>query len=146
MGTNVVVLVGRLTRDPERKKTQSGIPFVNFALAVDRKYKNAQGDTETDFINCTAWRQLATLICDFCSKGKQLSVTGSLRQQLWTDNEGNKKNQLCVQCEDVEFLANARGNGGGEKPAETVDDVKEVLDYSDGSEYGYNGYSDSLPF
>lgn len=141
MSTNVVVLTGRLTQDPELGKTQSGHPFCNFTIAVDRKYSNANGEVETDFIYCTAWRKLATLICDFCTKGKKIAVTGNLQQKKWTDRENVNRSTFVVVVEQVEFLSDVKRNDrdGGYVPNHT--DPNEGQDYKAEDET-----FDDLPF
>lgn len=85
---NNTTLVGRLTRDPELRYTGSGIAVVSFNLAVERNYTNAQGERETDFINCVAWRGLAETLANFSVKGSLIGITGSIQTRNYQNNEG----------------------------------------------------------
>lgn len=82
---NKVVLIGRLTADPELRQTQSGVSTCRFTVAVNRKFKNQNGEYDADFISCTAWRQTAEFVSKYFSKGKMIAVEGSLRTGSYTD-------------------------------------------------------------
>ena len=116
---NRVVLIGRLTRDPELRYSANGVAIVNFTLAVDRRFKNAQGEKETDFINCKAFKALAELIANYLSKGKMAAVSGSLQISNYT-KDGQKRTSADVIADDVQFLSprehTEASNGGAEKP------------------------------
>jgi len=113
---NHVVLVGRLVADPETRYTQSGIALCTFRLAVDRKFKNAQGEKEADFISCVAWRKAAELIGQYMSKGRRLGVEGSLQSRNYQDKDGNNRTAYEVQVDEFEFLDSGRGGGGQQPP------------------------------
>lgn len=85
---NNTTLVGRLTKNPELRYTGSGIAVVSFSLAVERNYTNAQGERETDFINCVAWRGTAETLANFSVKGSLIGVTGSIQTRNYQNNEG----------------------------------------------------------
>lgn len=85
---NNTTLVGRLTKNPELKYTQSGIAVLSFNLAVERNYTNAQGEKETDFINCQAWRGTAETLSNFAVKGSLIGVTGNIQTRNYQNNEG----------------------------------------------------------
>ena len=87
---NRIVLMGRLTRDPELRKTQSDTPVCSFSLAVDRDYKKDGEKKETDFIDIVAWRATAEFVSKFFTKGRMAVVEGRLQIRDWTDKEGNK--------------------------------------------------------
>ena len=106
---NRVVLIGRLTRDPELRYTQSGVPVASFALAVDRNFKNAQGERETDFINIVVWRQQAENCAQYLSKGKLAAVDGSLQIRSYTGNDGIKRTVAEVVADSVRFLSPKEG-------------------------------------
>ncbi len=110
---NNVVLVGRLTRDPEVRYTQSGIAVCSFSLAVERNYRSASGEKETDFINCTAWRKPGELIGQYTSKGSLLGVQGSLQMRKYQDKDGNTRTVYDVVVENFQFLDSKPGGGGG---------------------------------
>lgn len=111
---NKIILIGRLVADPEMRYTQSGIGVVNFRIAVDRQYKNASGEKETDFINIVAWRKLAELINQYMSKGRLVAVEGSLHMRRYQSKEGENRTVYEVQADNVQFLD--RGDKGGGSP------------------------------
>lgn len=102
---NRVVLIGRLTRDPELRYTPSGVAVTTFTLAVDRTYKNAQGERETDFINIVTWRQLAELCANYLSKGKLAAVDGRLQIRSYDAQDGTRRTVAEVVAENVRFLS-----------------------------------------
>lgn len=98
---NQVILMGRLTRDPEQRTTASGKTVVSFSLAVDR----AGQDDQADFFDITAWEKLAELVMQYLSKGRRVLVQGRLRQDSWEDKEtGKKRSRVEVTATDVTFL------------------------------------------
>ena len=101
---NIIVLVGRLTRDPELRMTQSQNAVCSFTLAVDRKYKNAAGEREADFINCVAWRKTAELISDYVKKGHKLGVIGAIQTRNYDDKDGRRVYVTEVVVDEIEFL------------------------------------------
>ena len=87
---NKVFLIGNLTRDPEMRSTQSGVPVCNFSIAVNRRFRNAQtGQQETDFLNIVAWRQLAELCGRYLTKGRKVAVTGSIQTRTYEAQDGS---------------------------------------------------------
>lgn len=102
---NRVVLIGRLTRDPELRFTQSGIAVATFTLAVDRNFKNASGERETDFIDIVVWRQQAENCANYLSKGKLAAVDGSLRIRTYEAQDGSKRKAAEVVADNVRFLS-----------------------------------------
>ncbi len=101
---NRIVLMGRLTRDPELRHTQSGIPVVSFSLAVDRDYKNREsGERETDFIDIVAWRNTAEFASKYLSKGRMIVVEGRLQIREWTDRDGGKRRSAEVVADNIYF-------------------------------------------
>ncbi|MEG1997278.1 MAG: single-stranded DNA-binding protein [Clostridiales bacterium] len=117
---NRIVLIGRLTKDPELRYTQSGIAVASFTLAVDRGYKNASGERETDFIDITVWRQQAENCANFLSKGKLAAVDGSLHIRSYETNDGQKRKAAEVVAENVRFLSPREG-GGTTAPTQPAD-------------------------
>lgn len=101
---NNVVLVGRLTRDAELRYTGSGTAVASFTVAVERPFTNAQGERETDFINCVAWRKTAEIISNFTRKGSLVGVTGRMQTRNYTNNEGRKVYITEVVCENFQML------------------------------------------
>ena len=130
---NRVILMGRLTRDPEFRQTTSGIPVCRSTIAVDRPYRKDQ-DKKADFINVTAWRNTAEFIARYFSKGKMIIVEGSLRNNDYTDNNGVKHYSMDVQAENVSF-GESKGNSDNQQQSGlpnglSVDDFEEII--SDG--------------
>ncbi len=115
---NKVVLVGRLTKDPEAKTTSSQVPFTNFTVAVDRRFKDPNGQRQADFINCVAWRQTATFINNYFHKGSKIGIVGSIQTRTYEGNDGQKRYVTEVVVDEAEFVESAGGgNGGGSKPS-----------------------------
>ena len=106
---NRVILIGRLTRDPELRYTQSGIAVATFTLAVDRSYKSASGERETDFIDIVVWRQQAENCANFLAKGKLAAVDGRLQIRTYDAKDGTKRKAAEVVAEDVRFLSPKEG-------------------------------------
>ena len=114
---NRVVLVGRLTRDPELRYSPSGVAVTNFTLAIDRKFKNAQGEREADFIPCVVFKQLAELCANYLAKGKLASVDGRIQIRTYNDKDGQKRWVTEVIAEDVHFLSPKDGGSGSTESA-----------------------------
>lgn len=109
LNLNKVVLCGRLTADVELKQTQSGISVCSFTLAINRKYQ-ADGQQQTDFINCVAWRQTAEFIAKYFKKGSSLCVTGSIQVRDWTDNNNQKRYATEVIVDEAMFVDSKSDN------------------------------------
>lgn len=105
---NNVVLVGRLTADPELKEVGKDGKVVNFSLAVQRTYKNADGEYETDFIQCNVWNNIAENMKEYCKKGDLIGVKGTLQSSSYEDKDGNKKYKTDVRVEKVTFLSSKK--------------------------------------
>lgn len=101
---NRVVLVGRLTKDPELKYTPNGIAVANFILAVNRPFSNQQGEREADFIQCVVWRKPAENVANFLKKGSLTGVDGRLQTRSYENNQGQRVYVVEVMCESVQFL------------------------------------------
>lgn len=101
---NKIIIMGRLTRDPELRRTGSGLAVASFSVAVDRDYPNKDtGERETDFINCVAWRQTGEFVNKWFSKGSMIVVSGRLQMRNWMDKDGNKRTTAEVVAENVYF-------------------------------------------
>ena len=120
---NHIVLIGRLTRDPELKYTPTGLPVASFGIAVDRPTKNAQGEREVDFINIVAWRQRAEFISQYASKGKKIAVEGRLQIRNYVGQDGMKRTFTEVVADNCEMLdpRDATGSGAGTPSAHAPD-------------------------
>jgi len=111
---NHIIVMGRLTRDPELRRTGSGIAVASFTVAVDRDFgKNESGERETDFIDCVAWRQTGEFVSKYFTKGSMAVVSGRLQIRGWTDKDGNKRRSAEVVADNVYFGESKRGNEGG---------------------------------
>lgn len=100
---NKIVIMGRLTRGPELRRTQSGTPVTSFSLAVDRDFKSQSGEKETDFIDVVAWRQTAEFVARYFTKGRMAVVEGRLQIRDWQDNNGNKRRSAEVIADSIYF-------------------------------------------
>ena len=112
---NHIVIMGRLTRDPELRRTGSGVAVTSFSLAVDRDFAPKDGgERETDFIDCVAWRQTGEFVSKYFTKGRMAVVSGRLQIRNWTDKEGNKRRSAEVVADNVYFGDSKRdGNADG---------------------------------
>lgn len=128
---NQVVLMGRLTRDPELRHTQTGTAVSTFALAVDRGFTSKDGgERQTDFIDIVAWRNTAEFVSKYFTKGQMAAVTGRLQIRDWTDKDGNKRRSAEVIAENVYFTESKKsreGSGGG-----SFNNFSEKNDFSGG--------------
>lgn len=130
---NTIILIGRLTRDPELRYTPAGIAVCSFSLAVDRRFTNQQGEKETDFIEIVVWRQQAERVAEHMRKGRMVAVQGRLQIRNYEDRDGNKRKAAEVVADEVRFLDSprrdasagaGRSTAGGE--AEFGDDEQDV--------------------
>lgn len=113
---NRVILIGNLTRDPQLKFLPSQTAVVDFGLAMNRKFKTAQGEDreEVCFVDCTAFARQAEVINEYCRKGKQIYIEGRLKLDEWEDKQGGgKRSKLKVVVENFQFLGGREGGGGG---------------------------------
>lgn len=124
---NRIVLVGRLTRDPELRYTPSGVPVASFSLAVDRPFTNQQGERETDFIDIVVWRKLADLCGQYLAKGRMVALEGRLQIRSYETQEGQKRKVAEVIADNVRFLDKGKDDrvreGGAPSPAGGGDDL-----------------------
>ena len=110
---NHIVIMGRLPRDPELRRTGSGIAVASFTVAVDRDFGGRDGgEKETDFIDCVAWRQTGEFLSKYFTKGSMIVVSGRLQIRNWTDKEGNKRRSAEVVADNVYFGESKRGSEG----------------------------------
>ena len=110
---NKIFIMGRLTRDPELRRTQNGTAVTSFTLAVDRDFKNADGTKETDFIDCVVWRQTAEFVSKYFTKGRMAVVEGRLQIRDWQDKDGNKRRNAEVVADNVYFGDSKKDDYGG---------------------------------
>ena len=111
---NHITIMGRLTRDPELRRTGSGIAVASFTVAVDRDFGGRDGgEKETDFIDCVAWRQTGEFVSKYFTKGRMIVVSGRLQIRSWTDKDGNKRRTAEVVADNCYFGDSKRDNDGG---------------------------------
>lgn len=117
---NKIVCMGRLTKNPELRRTATGKAVTSFTLAVDRDYKSESGERETDFINVVAWRDTAEFVEKFFTRGRMAVVSGRLQIRPWTDKDGNKRRTAEVVADNVYFgdsKKDAASDGDNAAPA-----------------------------
>lgn len=129
---NKAILMGRLTRDPELKSTNSGISVCTFSIAIDRRFKNAAGERETDFIPIVTWRQTAEFVARYFRKGSRIAVVGSIQVRPWEDRDGNRRSSTEVVADEVYFADSKSSSGDNER--NTYQNNR-----SSGSTYGRGG-------
>ncbi|MBC1702500.1 single-stranded DNA-binding protein [Listeria welshimeri] len=110
---NRVVLVGRLTKDPELRYTPAGVAVATFTLAVNRTFTNQQGEREADFINCVVWRKPAENVANFLKKGSMAGIDGRVQTRNYEGNDGKRVYVTEIVAESVQFLEPRNSNGGG---------------------------------
>lgn len=127
---NHIIIMGRLTRDPELRRTGSGTPVASLTLAVDRDFKNSDGEKDTDFIDVTAWRNTAEFVSKYFSKGRMAVVSGRLQIRNWTDKDGNKRRSAEVLAENV-YFGDSKSDGatGGHDQNSAQAKASQVTDY-----------------
>lgn len=114
---NRIIIMGRLTRDPELRKTQSGTAVTSFSIACDRNYKSQSGEKETDFIDIVAWRSTAEFVSKYFTKGRMAVVEGRLQIRDWDDKEGNKRRSAEIVADNVYFGdSRPREDAEGQEP------------------------------
>ena len=128
---NHIVIMGRLTRDPELRTTQAGVSVTSFTVAVDRDFGGRDGgERQTDFIDCVAWRQTGEFVSKYFHKGSMIVVSGRLQSRKWQDREGNNRTNWEINADNVYFGESRASAGGG--------------NYSrDDNSYSNNSYSGS---
>ena len=131
---NHITIMGRLTRDPELRRTGSGVAVASFTVAVDRDFGGRDGgEKETDFIDCVAWRQTGEFVSKYFTKGRMIVVSGRLQIRSWTDKDGNKRRTAEVVADNVYFGDSKRDEGGSSYGGNTYG----------GNAYGGNSYGNN---
>ena len=147
---NHIVVMGRLTRDPELRRTGSGIAVASFSLAVDRDFAPKDGgNRETDFIDCVAWRQTGEFVSKYFTKGRMAVVSGRLQIRQWTDKDGNNRRSAEIVADNVYFGdskrdsdgASAGGNYGGHNSYSNYGNNAHSAPASSGNFGGYSAPS-----
>lgn len=115
---NKCIFIGNLSKDPELSTTPSGVSVARFTIAVSRRFANADGERETDFINCIAWRGIAENLAQYCHKGDKIAVVGALQNRSYETNDGTKRHISEIIADEVEFVWSKKNgeNTGNSKP------------------------------
>ena len=116
---NKVILMGRCAKDPEMRMTPSGIPVTTVTLAVDRDFKDKDGNKETDWIDVVAWRETAKFLADYFSKGRMIVVSGRLQIRKWQDKDGNKRQTAEVVADNV-YFGDSKNSGSADNNSGTA--------------------------
>ena len=112
---NHIVIMGRLTRDPELRSTQSGVSVASFTVAVDHDFGGRDGgEKQTDFIDCVAWRQTGEFVSKYFHKGSMIVVSGRLQSRKWQDREGNNRTNWEIQADNV-YFGESRSSGSSSR-------------------------------
>lgn len=111
MSLNKIFIMGRITKDPELRRTDSGAAVTSFSLAVDRDFKGQNGEKETDFIDVVAWRSTAEFVAKYFAKGRMAVVEGRLQIRSWKDKDGNKRSKAEVVADNVYFADSKKESG-----------------------------------
>lgn len=141
---NKVILGGRLTGDVELKQTQGGNSVCTFSLAVNRKYSK-EGEQQTDFINCQAWRGTAEFISKYFKKGSAICITGNIQTRTWTDNNGNKRYATEVVVDEAMFV-DGKNDAQGTETANPTNYVPDAYKPSPAPNFEDVREDDDLPF
>lgn len=140
---NRVVLVGRLTKDPEFRTTPNGVSVANFTLAVNRTFTNAQGEREADFINCVTFRKQADNVNNYLSKGSLAGVDGRVQSRSYENQEGKRVFVTEVVCDSVQFLDPKNNNQSNNQPQQQRGQAQSTnAPFDNGADIS----DDSLPF
>lgn len=131
---NKIVLIGNLTKDPQKRATPNGISVCNFTIAVNRRFAGADGEKATDFFNIVTWRALADNCARYLSKGKKVAIVGELQARTYEANDGTTRMSLDVSADEVEFLSPKESNsasvaGGVVTPDDMPDYTGELPDF-----------------
>lgn len=142
---NKVQLVGRLTRDPELRTTGNGVSVCSFTVAVNRRFRNAQGEYEADFINCVAWRQSAELLAKYFAKGRMVGLVGSIQTRNY-EKDGQRVYVTEVSVEEVHFVESRNASGDSAQSAPGMTTYSEPSFDMDSGFTAMPSADDDLPF
>ena len=149
---NKVILIGRLTKDPELRKTPTDVSVVQFTIAVNRAFQQQNGERQADFINCVAWRNQAENLAKYIKKGGQIAVEGSIQTRSYDDPNGVRRFVTEVICSQITFLESKRSDSGYSDLSQLeVPPLRENNSFSQESPFGdlkssFDISSDDLPF
>ena len=145
---NLAIIMGRLTREPELRRTGSGVAVTNFTVAVDRDYTPEGGEKETDFIDCVAWRQTGEFVQKYFTKGSMIVVKGRMQIRNWTDKDGNKRRTAEIVADNVYFgdgKKSQEGNNPGYNQNPYPANTGAPNGYQNQQPQNYGGYQQGYP-
>ena len=122
---NNITILGTITKDIELKETESGVKYTRFSIAVNRKFKNENGDYDTDFFNIVAWRGTAEFISNYFGKGKRIAISGRLQTNKYTDKDGNERIGTEIVANDVQITEKKSSEGNSTPEAQTTENKVE---------------------
>lgn len=125
---NQITIMGRMTKDPELRRTQSGTGVASFTLACERDFADKSGEKETDFIDCVAWHKTAEFVNSYFGKGRMAVVSGRLQIRSWTDKDGNKRRTPEIVVEDI-YFADSKKDNASQNNFATITDEDESLPF-----------------
>ena len=146
---NKAILVGRLTRDPELRTTANGVSVCSFSIAVNRRFKNAEGGYDADFINCVAWRQQADFLAKYFAKGRMVGVVGSIQTRNYDNKDGQKVYVTEVAADEIHFVDSKSSNDSAPVADNTVAPSKPAAETTFEANDGFMpmpAADDDLPF
>ncbi|MGN0106455.1 MAG: single-stranded DNA-binding protein [Hominilimicola sp.] len=146
---NKALLMGRLTRDVEMRQTPNGVSVARFTLAVNRRFKNAEGNYDADFINCVAWRQTGEFISRYSQKGSMIGVVGSIQSRSWDGQDGKKQYATEVNVEEAYFTGSKSESGQHNQTPQNYNQAPQQQGFGDDSDMdGFNDIDgdEDLPF
>ncbi len=147
---NKVFLMGRLAADPELRQSPSGVSVASFSIAVDRRFSGKDGQRQTDFIRCTAWRQTAEFICKYFKKGNMICVIGNIQNRSWDGQDGKKQYATDVIVEEAYFTGSkaetGSGNAGNYSRQQTNNGTAPDFDSFEAMGFIADASEDDLPF
>ena len=143
---NKVILMGRLTKDVEMRQTPNGIAVARFAIVVNRRFKNANGEYDVDFINCIAWRKTGEFIARYFQKGSMIAIVGSIQTRSWDGNDGKKQYATEVIVDEAYFTGSKSGSGTKGNDTDFSDSSIDDLNSQYGDDFATIGDEEDLPF
>lgn len=135
---NKVILIGRITKDPELRKTPQDVSVVQFTIAVNRNYQNKNGERQADFINCIAWRNQAENLARYIKKGGQIAIDGNIQTRTYDDPNGVRKYITEVVCDSIHFLEAKKNDQGFDSMSQLTPPTN---NYQNNGNYSQNNYS-----
>ena len=141
---NAVEIIGRITKDLELKETESGVKYTRFSIAVNRRFKNEDGEYETDFFNVVAWRGTAEFITNYFGKGKRIGIVGRLQTNKYTDKDGNERINTEIVVNEAYLIENKSDNTNTTEEVETTDNEAENTTRDEINEQAFADFGDSI--